>query len=352
MAMLRLLQPFQEYSTGKESVKRENGVAEKTCMTRDKIRGALLGAAVGDALGMPVEGFNHQNVRMYYKGIKEYRDDEKRGDLKAGQWTDDTQLTFAIVQVLTEQAEPHRIPALVTERYVALAPQARRWGPTTRAAIERLAAGKNTSDLEPLPSNGAAMRAGPLGVWWAAGDASYEAAFAFMEPIFAVTHRHPASVAAGFAQAFAVRESLRQDLNTFDPADFWRKLTEVTLWVEQRLGGSDQRVSARLQLLEAHLDEFPLDLLDLCDGAGIHASESWPFAAAMFARRPELLEPTLLSTINVGGDADTTGAMTGALLGALHGWAAFPEAWRDGLESVRNLEAQADAYAHALGGAS
>ena len=45
-------------------------------MDRDKVRGALLGTAVGDALGMPVEGLSHQNVRTYYKGIKGYRADE------------------------------------------------------------------------------------------------------------------------------------------------------------------------------------------------------------------------------------------------------------------------------------
>jgi ADP-ribosylglycohydrolase len=60
------------------------------------------------------------------------------------------------------------------------------------------------------------------------------------------------------------------------------------------------------------------------------------------------LENSLLSGINVGGDADTTGAMMGALFGALHGWAAFPDAWKEGLEDVDRLTATADGLSAAL----
>jgi ADP-ribosylglycohydrolase len=68
----------------------------------------------------------------------------------------------------------------------------------------------------------------------------------------------------------------------------------------------------------------------------------------MFARAPHLIETTLLSAINVGGDADTTGAMLGALLGALHGWKTFPDEWRDGLEARDDLKAQAEALCQKL----
>ena len=338
----------------------------------DRIRGALLGTAVGDALGMPVEGLSHQNVRTYYKGIKAYRDDEKRGDLRAGQWTDDTQFTFALARALTAHARTSgrpprtskqgertsKLPGRVAEAYVALRLDVRRWGPTTRRAVERLAqgasweeAGRPGGDGRPgeriEPTDGAAMRAAPLGAWWAASRTSTPDAFAAFRPVFEITHTHPAAVAAGFGQAFAVREALLATPDAFDQQAFWAELTKATGWAEGQLGG-DGRVSRRLRDLAAHLDDFPLDLQDRCNGTGVLADEAWPFAAAMFARGPELVEATLLSTINVGGDADTTGAMAGALLGALHGWSAFPESWREGLEDVRRLEREAEAFAEAL----
>lgn len=322
-----------------------------TAVSTDEITGALLGTAVGDALGMPIEGLSHQNVRTYYKGIKEYRADEERQDLDKGQWTDDTQFTFALARALVDAETLDEWPARAAEAYIALQSEARRWGSTTTAAVERLADGTSwqESGTPDRPSDGAAMRAAPLGAWWAAREASREEAFEVIRSLLEITHRHPAAVAAGFGQAFAVRQALGQTVDDFDRLSFWAALIETTMWAEGQLGG-DHRVSRRLTQLRGHLREFPLDLRDRCDGVGVRADEAWPFAVAMFARAPHLIENTLLSGINVGGDADTTGAMMGALLGALHGWSAFPEEWQDGLEARSELEAQVEAFAKRLNG--
>ncbi len=315
----------------------------------DRIVGALLGTAVGDALGMPVEGLSHQNVRTYYLGIKEYRDDDQRGDLSAGQWTDDTQMTFALVRAMTQTADPEAWPAAVAEEYVALRSEARRWGETTTAAIDRLADGKSPADSgnADRPTNGAAMRAAPLGLWWAAANVSRARAFEVARAVLGVTHRHPVALVAGWGQMAAVRFVLGQAPDTFDRSAFWATLREATTWAEEHLA-AEARVSDRLRTLEGNLDGFPLDLRDLCDGVGVRAEEAWPFACAMVARRPHLFENTLLSGINVGGDADTTGAMMGALLGALHGWDAFPDEWREGLEGTEHLEEEAQAFAEVI----
>ena len=328
----------------------------------DHTRGALLGTAVGDALGMPIEGLSHQNVRTYYKGIKEYRTDDQRGDLAAGQWTDDTQMTFAIARAMAQTDALDDVPARAAEAYVQLLPEARRWGPTTTAAVERLADGaswKTAGDAD-RPTDGAAMRAAPLGLWWAATDASPKRALAALRPVLAVTHAHPAALAAGLGQAFAVRCAAQAGgPEPFDDEAFWDELVRFTTWAEEQLTsssgendapGPDHTCSKRLRALGGmlHQGAMPLDLRDACDGAGARADEAWPLAVGMFARTPHLIEAALLSTVNVGGDADTTGAMTGALLGALHGWNAFPDAWKDGLEAREQLKTEADALASRL----
>lgn len=319
-------------------------------MNIDQIIGALMGGAVGDALGMPVEGLSHQNVRTFYKGIKGYVPDERRGDLAAGQWTDDTQLTFAVAQGMIEAGGIENLPEVLAHRYVALLPGARRWGGTTRAAVERLAKGASREDSGDgrEPTNGAAMRAAPLGIWWAASDALLAEAWARIVPVLRITHRHPVSVIAGFGQACAVRLALGSAPDRFDPTAFWSELVSVVRWAEREAGEDHNALSERLASLQNHLDDFPLDLQDRCHGTGVHADESWPFAVAMFARNPALIEATLLSTINVGGDADTTGSMTGALLGALHGWSAYPSEWRAGLEDAERLEEEALNFARLI----
>ena len=316
----------------------------------DSVLGALLGTAVGDALGMPIEGLSHANVRTYYKGIKEYRDDDQRGDLDAGQWTDDTQMTFAVARALAAHPDaPDQWPDAAAEEYVDLRPEARRWGQTTTTAIDRLAEGVSPTEsgVPDRATDGAAMRAAPLGVWWATRDLDRDEAFAALRPVLAVTHRHPAALVAGWGQVVAVRTLLGWTPDTFDRTAFWDMLIDATTWAEGQLDG-DNRVSKRLRSLADQLDAFPLDLRDACDGVGVWADEAWPFACAMVARRAHLLENTLLSGINVGGDADTTGAMVGAMLGALHGWAAFPDEWRAGLEATDRLQDEAQAFADAL----
>lgn len=327
-------------------------------MTEDRMLGALLGTAVGDALGMPVEGLSHTNVRTYYRGIKQYEPDRHRRDLTAGQWTDDTQFTFALTEGLTDWLHATDHPAhfddalaeRLTAAYVALRPQARRWGPTSRTAIERLAQGIPWTEAGDAthPSNGAAMRAAPLGLWWATVAVSFDQALTFLQAIFGLTHRHPTALVAGIGQAFAVAEVLRTPPEAFAPEAFWQRLLKVVQQAEAALGDASAACSRRLQLLGNHLHDFPLDLQDLCQGTSARADESWPFAVAMFARNPDLLEATLLSAINVGGDADTIGAMVGALLGARHGWHAFPEVWRRDLEAADHLEATARAFFQAL----
>lgn len=316
----------------------------------DRVLGTLLGTAVGDALGMPIEGLSHSNVRTYYKGIKEYRDDDQRGDLDAGQWTDDTQMTFALVRALAAHPDPADWPAAAAEAYVALRDEARRWGETSTAAIDRLADGvaPEEAGTPDRATDGAAMRAAPLGAWWALTGAAHDEVFSAVRTVLSVTHRHPAALAAGWGQTVAVRTLLQMDgAEAFDRASYWTTLVEETTWAEDQLG-DDHRVSNRLRELDDIVDSFPLDLGDACDGVGVYADEAWPFACAMVARRPQLLENTLLSGINVGGDADTTGAMMGAQLGALHGWDAFPDEWHEGLEACGQLEGEAQSFVDAL----
>ncbi len=328
---------------------------------QDRILGALLGAAVGDALGMPVNGLSHQNVRLYYRGIKGYTADEKRLDLQAGQWTVHTQRLFAVARLLTAHAPPadafdpgavmqffgHRPleDALLLE--LAMAGQLRRYDPHDGEIVSR-----RGHDLNfPGPSSNIATAAAPLGVWAALREADDETLAAAAGELFWPREAHELTLVAGAAQARAVAFALTADGGpdgALDPLRFFRAVVEAARTAEAVWEAHDY-VSQRLQSLALYLDDTPLDLQDRCNGTSNAADEAFPFAVAMFARNPTLIEATLLSAVNVGGAASTVGAMTGALLGAFNGWSAFPAAWREGLEDVARLESEATALAHALG---
>ena len=286
----------------------------------DRVLGALLGGAVGDALGMPIDGLSHQNVRTYYKGIKGYRDDEKHRDLGAGQWTAHTQRMFALVRVLI--VAPHDLLA------------------ANRMIREELAALYRRRDTGTLTASTSALAAcaAPLGLLWAAQEMTRTEALLWVTSLGLPVVGHPRSLAAGFGQAAAIRAALSAPKGLAG-RDFLLTLIDRSRRAET--GHGDHAVSERLTELAPHLDEFPLDLQDRCNGTGAAADEAFPFAVAMFARNPDLVEATLLAAINVGGAASAIGAMTGALLGAYNGWSAFPTDWRNGLEDVDRLEAEA-----------
>ncbi len=289
----------------------------------DKALGTLLGSAVGDALGMPIDGLSHQNVRTYYKGIKAYRDDEHRRDLSAGQWTGHTQRLFALTRALASGLDD--LPARCAEELAAF--------PLRRP-----------SDHETASSDAATMAA-PLGLVAAStGTAPVDLV------VTALGDRYdPVALAAAAAQADAVARLLTAEHATLDGPAFFESVTDATVQAEARLG-APPAVSTRLRRLADHLDAFPLDLQDLCNGTGAGPDEAPPFALAMLARNPTLLEATMLPAINVGGAASTVGALLGALLGALHGWAAFPAVWREQLEEASRLEAEATAFVSDVAG--
>jgi ADP-ribosyl-[dinitrogen reductase] hydrolase len=294
-------------------------------LSPDRVRGALLGAAVGDALGTPIEGLSHQNVRTYYRGIKGYRADEKRDDRAAGEGTHRTARTLALARAL---AEPSGAPLAEGVRQQLGGLALPRWNPEAARGS----------------TGWAAASAAPLGVWAEASGASTEALLAAVREAFAEAFPHPAALAAAYGQAVAVRTALGDEPDLLDGQTFLSEVAEAAARAERHYG-ADGAASARLRALSGLLDAFPLDLQDACNGTGPASDEAWPFAVAMVARDPTLVEANLLSAVNVGSDAPTIGACLGALVGALHGWEAFPDALRQGLAARDPLAEAADRLA-------
>ena len=298
---------------------------------RDRLVATVLGSAVGDALGMPVEGLSHQNVRTYYKGVKDLTADDKRGDLGRGQWTADTQRARALARALASGAPDS--PDEVRQAFLAELPAE---GDLRRGGVVS-------------PSSAGAAMAAPLGVQARLRGLADLAGARWASLLLRTVDPHPAAAVAAGAQIAAVRTCLGKDPDALQGAQILAAATSAARDGE-RLLGADGRVSSRLAALAGRLDDYPLDLQDACNGTGAAADEAFPFAVAMVARSPALVESTMLAAVNVGGDAAAVGACVGAMLGALHGTAAFPDEWLAEVEDADAIRAEAEALADALGG--
>jgi ADP-ribosylglycohydrolase len=139
----------------------------------DRFRGCLLGVAVGDALGMPVEGYTAYEIESKFGPVRDMMPAPKghfHSGLAAGQFTDDTEETLLLAESMIESS------GFSAERF---SDKLRSWGSlwtldenlnrgigfTTRSSVENMLAGTSwqESGLN-IPTCGSAMRAAPIGL--------------------------------------------------------------------------------------------------------------------------------------------------------------------------------------------
>jgi len=271
---------------------------------QDRLHGVAVGAAIGDALGMPLEfGPASPLDRL----VREMRP----GRLPAGAFTDDTEMALALAESLL--ARTPLDPADLTQRFAAWY----RAGPPdigrqTRLVLKRIARG------EPWDAAVAAVQAENP---WSAGNGSvmrcWPVALAHWNNLdrllsdsrrqSLVTHPHPECVAGC---AF-VNAAIYHLVRGVAPQET----------VAQACDDADLPVALRAVSQEAPTKERG----DLPNTGWVrHTLES----AIWGLLTTDSFEEAVVQVVNLGGDADTAGAVVGALAGAAYGLSAIPVAWR------------------------
>lgn len=347
----------------------------------DRARGCLLGLAVGDALGAPLEGLSAQQIKSHYGQVTDYVNGAKAWKKKPYRWrmpglyTDDTQQALAISDVLVECG---RVSARhLAELYLRLAtPEGlflgahRGVGRSFRQVLENL---KKHIDPECTGQDsagiGAAMRIAPVGLYFTEGE---DLAPLFDAVIAAslMTHRDIRSLAGACAVACAVRR-LAGDKCELDgegserSASFVFRLAADVARFEERIANdfADRVVSlsnfgtslSRSIAAVEPLLELPRDraFAALMDEANRHGAEpacrrpTMGFPPALIPAclyillTAETFEDAIIDVVNLGGDADSAGAILGAMAGAHWGWNAIPQRWLLRLQNREGIDNRA-----------
>ena len=275
--------------------------------SKERSRGALVGAVVGEALGEPVE----DRPRNWIVANLGLITGHVVPDPKAGS---DTQLTLMTGDSILAGAETH--PERFAARLAAATIDTR--GQAVLRAQAAIRAGSpwwSASSTSSAGTSGAA-RCAAFGLMWA-GDpqrAAYEAALST-----SATHGHPVATSAAAAFAAAVALAANGD----GPLDATWLTAVAEICVEFKQGDIDgAAVIDRIRILPAMLAQSPEAALSML-GTGPVAIEAVPAAlwCAATARTPV---EGLLNAVNAGGDTDTIAAMAGACLGARHGDGVWP----------------------------
>ena len=279
--------------------------------------GCLLGQALGDALGFPVEGYPRLVCAAYTVEVAEGRL-RGRGGLPFGQYTDDTQLARELLA--SGVAQPLGAVAMddFAQRVAALFVEGRvvGRGMATEQAALRIAAGVPWQEAgTPAPSagNGSAMRAAVVALL-----ATSEAELVDLARLQGhVTHQDPRCAAGSIAIAAAAWCALHRP--TLEAADIAALVAphdaQLAAWIwalPATEGLSDASAVASLSRLgvpEGYTDGWAGSISPFVVGSVL-----WSLRCALLYPDDHL--GAVLAAIRGGGDADTTAAMTGAIVGA------------------------------------
>ncbi|MCR5889881.1 ADP-ribosylglycohydrolase family protein [Hymenobacter sp. J193] len=297
-----------------------------------QIRAALLGLAVGDALGVPVE-FQSRAARRQdpVVAMRAYGTHNQ----PAGTWSDDASLTFCLAEAIADGYTVGKLAENCCRWYYK-----NLWTPhgsvfdigiTTREAIQRL---KADDDLilagrtdEWSNGNGSLMRILPLAFYQPA--ASLASRFQLISEASAVTHGHIRS----FVACWLYLEMARHLLAGQAPAAAYKLLCEEAPTQLLALNIPAKEADQFERILSGRLPDIYVLAIN-SSGYVLHTLE----AALWCLLRYDTYAETVLAAVNLGDDTDTTGAVTGGLAGLYYGEAAIPPEWLQVLARRADIE--------------
>lgn len=280
--------------------------------------GCLLGTAVGDALGLPCEGLSKRRQRRWFATLDGYRLLFGRG-----MCSDDTDHACMVAQALAASAGvPRRFVSSLGWRlrfWLAALPAGVGFA-TLRAILKLwLFIPPQVSGVRSA-GNGPAMRSALLGV-----------AFADHDPLLVmhvsacatITHTDPKAECGALAVALAARSAMRQEstasylesLERF-ARPFGDAGAELLRLVERAAESASRKEST----------EAFAESIGCGKGVSGYMYHSVPVALHAWLSHRRDLEAALAAAIRCGGDTDTVGAITGAIVGAGVGRAGIPAA--------------------------
>jgi len=308
---------------------------------------ALLGLAVGDALGVPVEFIARAQRRADpVTGMRAFGTHHQ----PAGTWSDDASLTFCLAETLARPGGLIGPPDLedfgrrcvnwLQNGYWTAHGQTFDVGNATRHAISRLARGHTPPETagdtaESANGNGALMRILPLVFHqtWQAENLDLNAAFALTHAVAGVTHGHPRSSLGCFLYLLVARELTRGHA----PAAAYEQMrAAANTWLQAE---AKEKVFQEHPVYAAVLNGTLPTLAERdvqSSGYVVHTLE----AALWCLLRHDTYAATVLEAVNMGDDTDTTGAVVGGLAGLAYGEAGIPAEWlavlarRDDIEQL------------------
>lgn len=336
---------------------------------KDKIRGCILGGAIGDALGAPIEFLNYNEIINEYgeNGVNDYVEFSDG----SGEFTDDTQMTLFTAEGILRAY--HRavlkgiggytlkttfdsyLRWLITQGYSAKVKldnelvngwlvdrkelyTQRSPGNTCLSSLINSVPGSMEKPLNDSKGCGGVMRVAPVGLVFTS-DVEYS--FKIACEIASLTHGHPsgylsagvfASIISSLMSDVPLRESIILSLDILKKYDGHEETQSI---VEFAINLADENINKDLKHSEI------AKLIERI-GAGWTGEEALAISLFCVILFQDNYEAGVLASINHSGDSDSTGAITGNLLGLINGSKNIPKRWIENLRFLDIIEEISD----------
>ncbi len=288
--------------------------------------GCMLGLAIGDAMGAPVEF----QKRGSFVPVTEYRSGGKFR-LNAGEWTDDTAMALCLAQSLIDSNGFDPIDQMdkylrwIDTGYMSCTGKMVGLGKTCwRSLVRYRRMGEPYTDIkhEKFSGNGSLMRLAPICIYYSGNldQAVYYAALSSK-----TTHGSPIAVDCCRYFAYIVMHLL----NGVD-----KDMIFSDKFISRLYRYFDEPLHRELNFIIK--GDFTTKIEDEVHSSGyvIHSLEAslWSFY------HTDTFEKAILKSVNLGDDADTVGAITGQLVGAFYGVDGILDEWISGLSKLDLIE--------------
>ncbi|MFH1823485.1 MAG: ADP-ribosylglycohydrolase family protein [archaeon] len=304
--------------------------------TKDRFLGCMLGAAVGDAMGFPVEFMRVSGIRSCLgpEGVTGFDSLERlpRHRFPIGFYSDDTQMTLATARSLLK-SDPTNLDDIMTKisqeyaQWVESPENVRAPGFTcTKGALNLL---KGISWRKSGVSGdgcGAAMRTAPIGLLF------YNDIHPLLNTARAAsrcTHKDPTPSEAGVATAYIIGDILRNgDFESYNAQDVYKNVCGLK---------RDPKLTDKIEEVKKALENpHQVRAMNML-GDGFSGHTALALSLYSFLKNPENFRNAILTGTNINGDSDSVASIAGAISGAYNGIQAIPEEWIKRLEGSEEL---------------
>lgn len=308
----------------------------------DKMKAGIIGFAVGDALGVPVEFFNRNILQLTpIKNMTGYGSHK----VPEGTWSDDTSLMLATIDSIKELGDVHfedimlKFSEWLNHAKYTATNEVFDIGVSTRCAIMNFIDGKDAIDcgMKSIKDNGngSLMRMLPLVYYLNYHDYSEEEKTLLINYASSLTHAHEISqLGCKIYIDYAI--SLLNGVDKIKALELLKNNNYNKYYSKKAIKHYDRILKSNLASLtinEIKSSGYVVDTLE---------------ASLWCTVTNDNYEDAVIAAVNLGEDTDTIGAITGSINGIIYGMKSIPQRWLTKLKKKEYIEKLSNEFIRSL----